>query len=94
MSNGVVLRLSSVLNVPPVSAVPIVKIILPIPAHYETAVGSKTGRTTLVQCSLRAIKRNDDLKKYYERVKARCGPGKAKIALARKYLKIIYHPDK
>jgi len=55
-----------------------------------TKRGSKTGRTTLVQCSLAAIRKNDYLKKYYEQVKARRGHGKAKIALARKYLKIIY----
>ncbi len=34
---------------------------------------------------------NEYLKKYYEQVKARRGHGKAKIALARKYLKIIYN---
>ena len=55
-----------------------------------TKRGSKTGRTTLVQCSLSAIRKNGYLKKYYEQVKARRGHGKAKIALARKYLKIIY----
>ncbi len=56
-----------------------------------TKRGSKTGRTTLVQCSLAAIKKNEYLKKYYEQVKARRGHGKAKIALARKYLGIIYN---
>jgi len=56
-----------------------------------TKRGSKTGRTTLVQCSLSAIKKNEYLKKYYEQVKARRGHGKAKIALARKYLAIIYN---
>ena len=56
-----------------------------------TKRGSKTGRTTLVQCSLSAIGKNEYLKKYYEQVKARRGHGKAKIALARKYLKIIYN---
>lgn len=56
-----------------------------------TKRGSKTGRTTLVQCSLAAIKKNDYLKRYYEQVKARRGHGKAKIALARKYLTIIYN---
>lgn len=56
-----------------------------------TKRGSKTGRTTLVQCSLSAIKKNEYLKKYYEQVKARRGHGKAKIALARKYLGIIYN---
>jgi transposase len=56
-----------------------------------TKLGSKTGRTTLVQCSLSAIKKNEYLRKYYEQVKARRGHGKAKIALARKYLGIIYN---
>jgi len=56
-----------------------------------TKRGNKTGRTTLVQCSLAAIKKSDYLKKYYEQVKARRGHGKAKIALARKYLGIIYN---
>jgi len=56
-----------------------------------TKRGKKTGRTTLVQCSLSAIKQNEYLKKYYEQVKARRGHGKAKIALARKYLGIIYN---
>jgi len=56
-----------------------------------TKLGNKTGRTTLVQCSLSAIKKNEYLRKYYEQVKARRGHGKAKIALARKYLGIIYN---
>ena len=56
-----------------------------------TKRGNKTGRTTLVQCSLSAIKKNEYLKKYYDGVKARRGHGKAKIALARKYLGIIYN---
>lgn len=56
-----------------------------------TKRGSKTGRTTLVQCTLVAIKYNEYLKSYYERVKARSGHGKAKIAAARKFLGIIYN---
>jgi len=56
-----------------------------------TKRGNKTGRTTLVQCSLAAIRKSEYLKKYYEQVKARRGHGKAKIALARKYLGIIYN---
>lgn len=56
-----------------------------------TKRGNKTGRTTLVQCSLAALKKSAYLKKYYEQVKARRGHGKAKIALARKYLGIIYN---
>jgi len=38
-----------------------------------TKRGSKTGRTTLVQCSLAAIKKSEYLKKYYEQVKQRRG---------------------
>ncbi len=56
-----------------------------------TKRGNKTGRRTLVQCSLSAIKKSEYLKKYYDGVKARRGHGKAKIALARKYLGIIYN---
>jgi transposase len=56
-----------------------------------TKRGNKTGRTTLVQCSLSAIRQNEYLKKYYDGVKARRGHGKAKIALARKFLTIIYN---
>ncbi|MGI8544883.1 MAG: IS110 family transposase [Aridibacter sp.] len=55
-----------------------------------TKLGSKTGRTTLVQCSLVAMRRSPYLKEYYERIKKRRGHGKAKIALARKFLGIIY----
>lgn len=52
--------------------------------------GSKTGRTTLVQCVLVAIRRNEYLRRYYEQIKARRGHGKAKIAVARKFLTVIY----
>lgn len=55
-----------------------------------TKRGSKTGRTTLVQCTLVAIRYNEYLRKYYERIKERRGHGKAKIATARKFLGIIY----
>lgn len=55
-----------------------------------TKQGNKMARTTLVQSSLAAIKKNEYLRNYYEQVKQRRGHGKAKIALARKYLKIIY----
>jgi transposase len=56
-----------------------------------TKHGSKVGRTTLVQCSLVAIRYNEYLRNYYERLKARSGHGKAKIAVARKFLGIIYN---
>jgi transposase len=55
-----------------------------------TKRGSKLGRTTLVQCALIAQRYSPYLKRYYEKVKARRGTGKAIIALARKLLGIIY----
>lgn len=55
-----------------------------------TKRGSKLGRTTLVQCTLIAKMYSPYLRKYYERIKARRGTGKAIIATARKFLKIIY----
>ncbi|HMS39807.1 MAG TPA: IS110 family transposase [Pyrinomonadaceae bacterium] len=56
-----------------------------------TKRGNKMGRTTLVQCTLVAIRYSPYLKNYYEQVKQRRGHGKAKIAAARKYLGIIYN---
>lgn len=55
-----------------------------------TKRGSKLGRTTLVQCCLIAKRYSSYLNRYYERIKARRGGGKAIIALARKFLSIIY----
>lgn len=52
--------------------------------------GSKLGRTALVQSALIAANYNPYLKSFYERVKARRGSGRAIIALARKFLSIIY----
>lgn len=52
--------------------------------------GSKLGRTALVQSALIAANYSRYLKNFYERVKARRGAGKAIIALARKFLGIIY----
>lgn len=52
--------------------------------------GSKIGRTTLVQCTLIAIKYSSYLKEFYDRLKKRRGTGKAIIATARKFLGIIY----
>jgi transposase len=54
-----------------------------------TKRGSKLGRTTLVQCALIAQRYSPYLKNYYEKKKSR-GTGKAIIALARKFLGIIY----
>lgn len=55
-----------------------------------TKAGSKLGRTTLVQCTLVALRYSPYLKKFYDRLKARAGAGKAIIATARKLLGIIY----
>ena len=55
-----------------------------------TKNGSKIGRTTLVQCTLVAVRYNPYLRRYYERIKLRRGSGKAIIATARKFLGIIY----
>ncbi len=55
-----------------------------------TKQGSKIGRTTLVQCSLIAIRYSPYRRKYYERIKQKRGTGKAIIALARKFWGIIY----
>jgi transposase len=52
--------------------------------------GTKLGRTALVQSALIAANYSPYLKSFYERIKARRGAGKAIIALARKFLGIIY----
>jgi len=52
--------------------------------------GTKLGRTALVQSALMAARYSPYLKRFYEQVKARRGAGKAIIALARKFLGIIY----
>jgi transposase len=52
--------------------------------------GTKLGRTALVQSALIAANYSPYLKRFYEQVKARRGAGKAIIALARKFLGIIY----
>src|SRR5215470_17410344 len=49
-----------------------------------TKRGSKLGRTALVQCALIAKRYSPYLHRYYERIRARRGTGKAIIALARK----------
>ena len=55
-----------------------------------TKRGSKLGRTALVQCALIAQRYSPYLKNYYEKMKSRRGTGKAIVALARKFLGIIY----
>ena len=55
-----------------------------------TKRGNKLMRTTLVQCTLVAIRYSGYLNSYYRRIKERRGAGKAIIATARKLLSIIY----
>ena len=55
-----------------------------------TKRGNKLMRTTLVQCTLVAIRYSGYLNSFYRRIKERRGSGKAIIATARKLLKIIY----
>jgi len=56
-----------------------------------TKQGSKIGRTTLVQCALVAIRYSSYLRRFYDRIKAKKGSGKAIIATAKKLLGIIYN---
>ena len=55
-----------------------------------TKHGSRLGRTTLVQCTMVAIKYSKYLRAFYEKLKAKKGSGKAIIATAKKLLGIIY----
>jgi len=55
-----------------------------------TKNGSKIARSALVQCSLIAKRYNSYLKNFHESVKSRRGGAKANIALARKFLDIVY----
>ena len=55
-----------------------------------TKQGNKLARTALVQCGLSAKRYSPYLQGFYERIKQRRGGGKAKIALARKLVKIVH----
>lgn len=55
-----------------------------------TKQGSKLGRTTLVQCTLIAIRYSAYLRAFYDKLKAKKGSGKAIIATAKKLLGVIY----
>lgn len=55
-----------------------------------TKHGNKMARTALVQCGLIAQRYSPYLKRFYERIKSRRGGGKAKVALARKLVKVVY----
>ena len=55
-----------------------------------TKRGNKLVRTTLLQCSLIAKRYSPYLREFHARIKARRGSGKANVALAKKFLEIIY----
>ncbi|MCY3597133.1 MAG: IS110 family transposase [Rhodospirillales bacterium] len=55
-----------------------------------TKRGNRLVRTTLVQCTLVAIRYSGYLNTFYRRIRERRGAGKAIIATARKLLAIIY----
>lgn len=57
---------------------------------HITKRGCKLGRTALVQCALIAARYSPYLQAYYRRLAATRGTGKAIIALARKFLGVIY----
>ncbi len=59
-----------------------------------TKRGNKLIRTTLVQCTLIAIRYSGYLNSFYRRIRERRGAGQAIIAAARQLLKIIYDPEK
>jgi transposase len=56
-----------------------------------TKRGSKLGRSTLVQCTLVAIRYSAYLRTFYDRLKARRGAAKAIIATAKKLLHIVFN---
>ena len=56
-----------------------------------TKRGTKLGRTALVQCALISMRYSPYLAKFYRKIAVRRGAGKAIIALARKFLGVIYH---
>jgi transposase len=56
-----------------------------------TKRGSKTARTTLVQCTLIAKRYSPYLHDFYEHIKSTRGVGKTIIATARKLLNTIFH---
>jgi transposase len=58
---------------------------------HITKRGNKLARTTLVQCTLIAIRHSPYRRGFYESLKTRRGTGKAIIATARKLLNTIFH---
>lgn len=56
-----------------------------------TKQGNKLARTCLVQCALIAKRYSSYLQQFHQRIQRRRGGGKANIALARKFLGVIFH---
>jgi len=61
--------------------------------HYGriTKMGNKIARTALVQSTLVAIRYSPYLRRFYDKIKAKRGSGKAIIATSRKMLGVIYN---
>jgi transposase len=57
---------------------------------HITKRGAKLGRTALVRCALIAARYSPYLEAFYRWLAAKCSTGKAIIALARKFLRVIY----
>lgn len=58
---------------------------------HITKQGNKLARTALVQCALIAKRFSPYLQRFYQRIQRRRGGAKANIALARKFLGVIYY---
>ena len=58
---------------------------------HITKQGNKLARTALGQCALIAKRYSSFLQQFYQRIQRRRGSGKANIALARKFLGVIYY---
>lgn len=56
-----------------------------------TRQGNKLARTTLVQCTLIAIKYSNYFRTFYDKIKNKKGSGKAIIATAKKLLYLIFY---
>ena len=55
-----------------------------------TKEGNKLLRWVLVQCAHMAVRKDERLRQFYERIKAKKGHQKAIVATARKLLTVIY----
>jgi transposase len=89
-------NLVSIKGIGPVSATVLLSAIGKIedfaePIKLAAKQGNKLARTALVLCSLIAKRFSPYLQRFYQPIQRRHGGGKANIALARKFLGVIYH---